>query len=286
MSNALAASRRFKNYLALVVMAGMVVLCLIPLASLVWTLLRNGVGALGWDFFTKFEAAIGERGGIAHAVLGSLLHLAASTTFAVPVGLAIGLFLARPTNVNLANVTRLLLDVMSGIPAIIVGVFIYTTVVKPFTGFSLIAGGLALAMIMLPIFVRATEEAVRAIPRTVDEAGLALGLPRYRVILRIVLRASVPAVLTGLFLALARIGGEAAPLLLTSFGNRTWSLSPMDKTASLPVLLFNYAKSGFEEQNNQAWGAAVVLVVMILCIRILTRLYNRWQYGPAEGHVA
>jgi phosphate transport system permease protein len=271
--------RRLKSNLIVVLMGAMVALCLIPLGSLLFTLVSNGIFAFNADFFTKVEGAVGDRSGVIHAIVGSLLHMLMSTLFAVPFGLAIGIFLARPTNTRLANITRLLLDVLAGVPAIIIGVFIYTVVVRPLTGFSLLAGGMALALIMLPIFVRGTEQAILGIPMTVDEAGLALGLPAYRVLLRIVLRAAIPAVMTGLFLALARIGGEAAPLLMTSFGNRTWSSSPMDKTASLPVLLFNYAKSGFEEQNRQAWGAAMVLVIIILGFRLLTRLYNRWQYG-------
>jgi phosphate transport system permease protein len=271
--------RRLKSNLIVVLMGAMVALCLIPLGSLLFTLVSNGIFAFNADFFTKVEGAVGDRSGVIHAIVGSLLHMLMSTLFAVPFGLAIGIFLARPTNTRLANITRLLLDVLAGVPAILIGVFIYTVVVRPLTGFSLLAGGMALALIMLPIFVRGTEQAILGIPMTVDEAGLALGLPAYRVLLRIVLRAAIPAVMTGLFLALARIGGEAAPLLMTSFGNRTWSSSPMDKTASLPVLLFNYAKSGFEEQNRQAWGAAMVLVIIILGFRLLTRLYNRWQYG-------
>ena len=275
--------RRIKSNVIVILMGLTVLACLVPLASLLYTLISNGVGALNFDFFTKVEGAIGEKSGVAHAIAGSLLHMLMSTIFAVPVGIAIGMFLARPTHARLAKTTRLLLDVLAGVPAIIIGVFIYTIVVRPFTGFSLLAGGMALALIMLPIFVRGTEQAIRAIPSSVDEAGLALGLPGYRVLLRIVLPAAVPAVMTGLFLALARVGGEAAPLLLTSFGKGTWTTSPMDKTASLPVLLFNYAKSAVEEQNKQAWGAAMVLVIIILGFRMLTRLYNHWQYGQGAA---
>lgn len=275
--------RQIKSKAAVVVMGATVLACLVPLGSLLYTLVSNGIGALNFDFFTKVEGAIGDRSGVAHAIAGSLLHMLASTLFAVPLGIAIGMFLARPTHQKLANTTRLLLDVLAGVPAIIIGVFIYTIVVRPITGFSLLAGGLALALIMLPIFVRGTEQAIRAIPSTVDEAGLALGLPGYRVLLRIVLPAAVPAVMTGLFLALARVSGEAAPLLMTSFGKSTWTTSPLEKAASLPVLLFNYAKSADEVQNRQAWGAAMVLVIIILGFRLLTRLYNRWQYGQGAA---
>jgi phosphate transport system permease protein len=188
----------------------------------------------------------------------------------------------------LANVTRVLLDVMAGIPAIIVGVFAYTMLVQrgAFSlgiGFSMVAGGVALAMIMLPIFARTTEEAMRAIPRTVDEAGLALGLPRRRVILRIVLRAAIPGVLTGLFLSLARVAGEAAPLLFTAFGSNDWPRSPLKPVQSLPELLFDYARQPFAELVEQAWGAALVLVMMILLVRLGTFWYTRRMYGKG-GH--
>jgi phosphate transport system permease protein len=177
---------------------------------------------------------------------------------------------------------------MAGIPAIVVGVFIYSTVVRHGMlslgiGFSMLAGGLALGMIMLPIFARTVEEAVGTIPLAVDEAGLALGLPRRRVILRLVLRAAVPGVLSGLFLALARVAGEAAPLLFTAFGSNDWPQSPREPVASLPQLLFDYARQPFEQLVRQAWGAALVLVVMILTIRLATHGYVRWRYGGSHS---
>jgi phosphate transport system permease protein len=239
-------------------------------------------------FLTASWQPVGEHGGIAHAIAGSLCLLVVASMAAIPLGLAKGIYLARGADGPIATATRLLLDVMSGIPAIIVGVFIYTLVVRHAgislgTGFSMLAGGLALAMIMLPIFARTTEEALRGIPRTVDEAGLALGLPRRRVIMRIVLRAAAPAVLSGMFLSLARVAGEAAPLLFTGFGSNQWPGSPLRPVGSLPQLLFDYARQPFEELVNQAWGAALVLVAMILGVRLLTHGYTRWRYG-AEGH--
>jgi len=276
--------RRWKNRAFLLVMALCLLLCLAPLASLLLTLVKNGASALSVAFVTRRWAPVGESGGIAHALLGSLCLLGVASLLAVPLGLAKGLFLSQRGDTRLAKVTRILLDVMTGIPAIIVGVFVYTIVVRPGgfsigTGFSMIAGGLALSLIMLPIFARTTEEALRSIPRTVDEAGLALGLPRRRVALRIILRASFPAVLTGLFLALARVGGEAAPLLFTAFGSNDWPQSPTEPVASLPQLLFDYARQPFEELVRQAWGAALVLVALILSIRLTTNAYVRWRFG-------
>ena len=276
--------RRWKSRGFLVVMGACLLLCLVPLASLLFTLVRNGTSALSLGFLFHGWAPVGESGGIAHALLGSLCLLGVASLIAVPLGLAKGVFLSQRGDTRLAKVTRILLDVMTGIPAIIVGVFIYTIVVRRSgfsirTGFSMIAGGLSLSLIMLPIFARTTEEALRSIPRTVDEAGLALGLPRRRVALRIILRASFPAVLTGLFLALARVGGEAAPLLFTAFGSNDWPQSPMQPVASLPQLLFDYARQPFEELVRQAWGAALVLVALILAIRLTTNAYVRWRFG-------
>jgi phosphate transport system permease protein len=178
---------------------------------------------------------------------------------------------------------------MSGLPAILVGVFVYIVVVRRtgfslHLGFSMLAGSLSLSIIMLPIFARTTEEAFRVIPRSVDEAGLALGLPRRRVLLRIILRAAAPAVLTGLFLSLARVGGEAAPLLFTAFGSNELPRSPLKPVGSLPHLLFDYARQPFQELVQQAWGAALVLVVMILGIRLMTHAYTHWRYQA--GHHA
>jgi phosphate transport system permease protein len=276
--------RKWKSRIALAVMGAMLLVCLVPLASLLLTLLVKGLPVLTPHFLISPGAPVGENGGIGHAIAGSLCLLGLATVISDPLGLAKGIYLAQRGQTRLAGVTRLLLDVMSGIPAIIVGVFIYTVVVRQdgFSlgiGFSMLAGGLALAMIMLPIFARTTEEALRAIPKSVDEAGLALGLPRWRVVLRIILRSAMPGVLTGMFLALARVAGEAAPLLFTAFGSSDWPGSPLKPVGSLPELLFDYARQPFEELVRQAWGAALVLVTLILVVRLLTNWYTRWRYG-------
>lgn len=281
--------RRWKSRLALWAMGISLVLCLVPLVSLMFTLVVKGAPVLNLRFLTGSFRPVGAGdGGIGHAIAGSLALLGLASAMAVPLGLAKGVFLARGEHPRLAHFLRVLLDVMSGIPAIIVGVFIYTVIVRRSgfslgMGFSMFSGSVALAMIMLPIFARTTEEALRAIPRTVDEAGLALGLPRRRVIGRIVLRAAAPALLTGLFLSLARVAGEAAPLLFTAFGSNDWPGSPTQPAGSLPQLLYDYARQPFEELVRQAWGAALVLVGMILLVRLLTHAFSRWRYGKGEN---
>lgn len=280
--------RRWKNRLLMVAGASAVLTCLIPLASVLVTMFAKGARVITPHFLTAPAAPVGENGGIGHAIAGSACLLLVASLVAMPIGIGSGIYLARGGGTRLAGLIRLLLDVMTGIPAIIVGVFMYTVLVQRtgFTlalGFSMVAGGLALAMIMLPIVARTAEEALKAIPRSIDEAGLALGMPRRRVVLRIVLRSAMPSVLTGAFLALARVAGEAAPLLFTAFGSNDWPGSPMKPVGSLPQLLFDYARQPFRELVEQAWGAALVLVAMILGIRIMTQVYGRWRYGHGGG---
>jgi phosphate transport system permease protein len=292
-----AAYRRFKNRIVLGMMALAVIVCLIPLAALMTTLLSNGLGSLSWSFLRQRTE---EGAGVGNAILGSFLILLAAAVFAVPLGLALGIYLTQRGTTRLASASRLLLDVLSGIPAIIVGVFIYTIVVRKsgfslHVGFSTLAGALALSIIMLPIFARATEEALKAIPKTVDEAGLGLGLPRRTVVLRILIRAASPSILTGLFLALARVAGEAAPLLFTTDKSEYWpshgvkdlaTLKPLtEPISSLPMVVFNYTTSPKPELNAQAWGAALLLVIMVLTIRLSTKAYTAWRYGGKDGHV-
>jgi phosphate transport system permease protein len=276
-------------------------ICLVPLGALMYALVREGGSSVSLTFLSGLPKPPGEAGGgIGNAILGSSLLLLFSAAFAVPLGLALGIYLTQRATTRLASFTRLLLDVLSGIPAIIVGVFMYTVVVRR-DGFSLhmglsaLAGAMALGMIMLPIFARAAEEALKSIPRTVDEAGLGLGLPRRTVILRILIRAAMPAILTGLFLALARVGGEAAPLLFTTQSSNFWpshdpaallTLKPLRQpVASLPLMIFEYSKSPYEDWKAQAWGASLVLVMLVLIIRLSTRAYTAWRYGGKEAHV-
>jgi phosphate transport system permease protein len=293
--------RRFKNRIVLGTMALLVVVCLIPLGALLYALVHEGGSYIGVTFLTGLPKPPGELGGgIGNAILGTTLLLLMSAVLAVPLGLALGIYLTQRPTTRLASVSRLLLDVLSGIPAIIVGVFVYAVVVRRdgvslHMGLSTLAGAMALGMIMLPIFARAAEEALKSIPKTVDEAGLGLGLQRRTVVLRILVRAAMPAILTGLFLALARVGGEAAPLLFTTQSSSFWpshgptdllTLKPLrEPVASLPLVIFEYSKSPYPDWKAQAWGASLVLVGLVLAIRLSTRAYTAWRYGGKDAHV-
>jgi phosphate transport system permease protein len=283
--------RRVVNFAVIGLMTFLLLLCVLPLVSVLSTLIVRGSQSLSIDFLTtRAKPVLDGGGGIAHAILGSFCLLGVATAFAVPLGLAKGIFLARRGETRLAKVVRPLLDAMTGIPAIIVGVFCYTVLVRPTgltlnIGHSMLAGGLALAMIMLPIFSRMCEQAMTAIPRIYDEAGLALGLSRRKVILRIILRAATPAVLTGLFLALSRVGGEAAPLLFTAFGSNELPTDPTEPCSSLPQYMFANYNQPFDVLVRNSWGAALVLVVLILGMRLITNYISLKKFGRGGIHV-
>ncbi len=276
-----AARRRWKNRLAMAAMALMVGLCLVPLVSVVYKLLVMGVPTLSVKLITGLPLSTPK--GIGNAIAGSGLILLLATILCVPLGMLCGLYLSQYPASRIARLSRLLLDAMAGIPAIVVGMFIYTIVVLPMGGASLLAGAMSLAIIMLPVFARTAEEALKAVPPTVTEAGLGLGLPRRTVILRVLVRSAMPPILTGLFLAIARVGGEAAPLLFTALDSNHWPrFGPRvvtEQIASLPVTIYELARKPFREDYELAWGASLVLVVCIVAIRLSTNIYVRWRYG-------
>lgn len=279
--------RRLKNRATLAILFLMVLLCLLPLVSVMHKLLTMGFSTVNFRFLTNLPLATPK--GIGNSIIGSGLILGVASLFAVPLGLLTGLYLSQRGQTHTARTCRLLLDVMSGIPAIVVGMFIYTLVVLPMGGASLLAGGLSLAMIMLPIFARTTEEAVKAIPLTVTEAGLGLGLPRRKIIMRILVRSAMPSIMTGFFLAVARVSGEAAPLLFTALDSNSWprlgARVMTEQISSLPVTIYELARKPFPQDYVLAWGASLVLVFLILSVRISTNLFVRWRYGQGGAHV-
>lgn len=279
--------RRWKNRIVLTIMFLMVMLCLVPLVSVMHKLIVMGAKCINLPFIANLPLQTPK--GIGNSILGSGLILLVASLFAVPLGLLTGLYLSQCGETRVARASRLMLDVMAGVPAIVVGMFVYTMVVLPMGGASLLAGGLSLALIMLPVFARTTEEAVKAIPPTVTEAGLGLGLTRRKVILRVLVRSAMPSILTGFFLAVARVGGEAAPLLFTALDSNNWPrMGPAvvtEQIASLPVTIYELARKPFPDDYALAWGAALVLVILILTIRIGTHLFVRWRYGQGGVHI-
>lgn len=233
----------------------------------------HGLSSINWDFFTKLPKPVGETGGgIANSIVGSLKIVGLASAIGIPVGVLGAVYLAEFGNNRTGFVIRYCADVINGVPSIVVGIFTYALVVLPMKHFSAFAGGVALAIIMIPLVLRTTEEFIRLVPTSIREAALALGIPQWKVILLVVLPTASRGILTGAILAVSRVAGETAPLLFTAFGNRYWDDGLMHPIASLPLTIFTYAISPFEDWHNQAWAAALILMFVVLVGNITARL--------------
>lgn len=233
----------------------------------------KGASAINWEFITQLPHPVGvEGGGVANGIIGSIITVGIATLIATPIGVLTGLYLALFARGGFAETVRFLSDVLSGIPSIAIGLFAYTVLVQPFRHFSAISASFAFAVLMLPLLVRTSEEAVRSVPRPILEGALALGLTTFRSTLLIVVPVAWPSIMTGLLLAIARVTGETAPLLFTAFGSQFWELNPTNPMAQLALQVFNYAISPYRSQNTQAWGGALLLVLAVLTLNILARL--------------
>jgi phosphate transport system permease protein len=265
--------RKVINYLMISVLIFAAILAIFPLASVLIYVIKQGWSSLNWEFFTTLPKPIGETGGgLAHAILGTMILILTASAIGIPVGIAAGLYLSEYGTGKVASTLRFGIDLLASTPSIIIGIFAYAVLVVPLKHFSALAGGLSLAMIMIPTVARTTEELLKLVPIHVREAGLALGIPRWKVILRIVLRGSMGGIMTGVMLAVARAAGETAPLLFTAFNTPYWPKGLMQPIASLPVQIYNYAISPYEDWHRQAWAAALVLVLFVLVMNIITRL--------------
>ena len=238
----------------------------------------RGIGALNWQFLIDTPRPVGEGGGIGNAIVGTLVLLALASAAGLPLGIAAGVYLAEFGGTRFGGAVRFLADTLTGVPSIVVGVFVYTVVVVPLKQFSALAGGVALACIMLPVVARTTEEMIRLVPHSLREAALALGAPQWRVTLGVVLPAAASGIATGAMLAVARVSGETAPLLFTAFGSRFFNLYLDQPTASLTVQIYNYAISPYDEWHAQAWAATLVLMTLILVINIAVRFFTRQRF--------
>lgn len=268
-----AVSRRLGNLAFLGACALATLVVVLPLLLIVGHLLARGLPALRPGFFVHLPKPVGEPGGgMANAIFGTLLVVGLGALFAVPAGVAAGLWLAEYGRGRVATIVRTTADVLSGVPSIVVGVAAYGLIVVPMGRFSALAGGAALALLMLPTIVRSTEEVVRLVPRSYREAALALGAPRWRVVQQVVLPAAGAGVTTAILLAIARASGETAPLLFTALGNRFWSASLDRPIATLPVMIYDYARAPYDDWNRQAWTGALVLIVLVALVSGALRL--------------
>lgn len=262
--------------------SGVVLLTLlstVPLLLIIFYIAKQGISSINWEFFINLPKPVGEKGGgILNALIGSIIIIIVASIIAIPFGTMVGLYLSEYRKDKLAYWVGLCVDVLQGIPSIVLGIIIYLWVVKPTGHFSAISGSIALAIMMLPPIIKSTEETLKLIPDAIKEASLSLGVPYYKTILRIMLPASLSGILTGSLLSISRVAGETAPLLFTAFGNPFINSNILKPMSSLPLLIFNYASSPYEEWHQLAWGASFVLIMMILILNIFTKILERkWK---------
>lgn len=268
--------RKSKSAIFVAFCALCVLIALVPLALILFFVVGQGLQALNFGFFTQMPKPVGEQGGgMANAIVGTLIITGLGSLFAIPIGILSGTYIAEYTGSRLASTVRFAADTLNGVPSIVIGVFVYVIAVLPVRQFSALAGGLALGIMMIPIIARTTEELLLLVPVTIREGALALGATRAKAVFTVVLPAALPGILTGVVLALARIAGETAPLLFTSFNNRFFTTTLNQPIASLTVMVFTYAISPYADWHRQAWAGALVLVSIVLLCSLLARIATR-----------
>jgi phosphate transport system permease protein len=270
--------RQRVNFLAFAVTGLCALITLSILFFILGYVTMHGITSLNWDFFTKLPKPVGESGGgMANAIVGTFKLIGLASLVGLPIGLLGGIYLAEFGNNTVGFLVRYAADVINGVPSIVMGIFAYTVVVLPMHHFSALAGGIALGIMLIPIAVRSTEEFLKLVPMAIRESALALGLPRWKVIVRVVIPTAMKGLLTGVLLDLSRVSGETAPLLFTAFGNRFWSSGWLNPISSLPVMIFTYAVSPYEDWHRQAWAAALVLLMIVLFTNVGARVMMRRQ---------
>lgn len=275
--------RKLTNHLVTVLCGVMVLLALLPLVSVLWLVVKNGLGGLSWSFFTALPKPVGEAGGgVGNAVVGTLYIVAIACVFGLPLGIGAGVYLAERGESWFARGVRFTAEILAGVPSIVMGIVAYGLVVVPMKRFSALAGGVALALLMVPTLARATEDLVRLVPGSLREASLALGVPQWKTSLRVVLRTALGGIVTAVLLAIARAAGETAPLLFTALNNQYWNLRPDQPTSTLTVQIFNYAISPYEDWHAKAWSAALVLLLVVGVLNLLARFITRSRLRGAR----
>ncbi|MBI1815652.1 MAG: phosphate ABC transporter permease PstA [Deltaproteobacteria bacterium] len=275
--------RRLINLAAQALAVVCTIAVLTPLLLIFGYLLTKGVTSLNFDFFTQLPKPVGETGGgMANAIVGTMVLIGLASALGLPVGVLTGVYLAEFGYGRFGWAVRFCADVLNGVPSIVIGIFAYTLIVLPTKTFSAYAGGFALAVIMLPIVARTTEEMLRLVPTSLREASLALGIPSWRTTVSVVLRTARGGIVTGIMLAVARIAGETAPLLFTAFGNQFWHHGLSGPISSLPVQIFTYAISPFDDWHRQAWAGALILLSLILLTSLSVRFLTRGRFGAVR----
>jgi phosphate transport system permease protein len=277
------ALRKLKNGLMTLLMVGATVAVLVPLGLIFCYIMKMGFSSINLDFFTQIPKPPGETGGgMANGMVGSGIVIGMASLIGIPTGIFGAIYLVEYGGDRISSVIRFAADVLSGIPSIITGMVAYTLLVVPMKGFSSLAGAVALAMIMIPIVLRTTEEQLKMVPGSLREASLALGVPLWRTSLKVVLRSATKGVMTGILLSIARVAGETAPLLFTALGNQFWSRKLTEPIAALPLQIFSFAIAPYEDWHRLAWAGALVLVTVMFSLSLTARYFGRNKQG--SGH--
>jgi len=271
--------RRWKSNAIVGILALCAGIAVLPLLLILGTLVVKGAGSINLGFFTKLPVPAGESGGgVAHAIVGTLLMVGTACLIGLPIGIGAGIFAAEWPGTRLAKATRFIADVLNGTPSIVVGVFAWTWIVARQKHFSALAGSAALAVLMIPMVMRTTEEMIKLVPHSLREAALALGFPRWRTSMVVVVRTCFPGIVTGALLAVARIAGETAPLLFTALGSQYLSTDVRQPMAALPLVVFTYATGPYDDWHRLAWATALVLILVVLVLSLATRLATRSRF--------
>jgi phosphate transport system permease protein len=271
--------RNFKNAFMQTLTFVCAILVVTPLVLVFYHLVKEGFGSLNWAFFTQIPKAVGEKGGgMANAIVGTFILMGQAALVGVPVGVLGGVFLSEYGSSKLNWWIRFAADILNGVPSITWGVVVYGLMVIPMRGSSALAGGVVLGLMMIPLVMRTTEEVLQLVPGGYREAALALGISKWRTIVQIVVRTALKGIVTGVLLALARVAGETAPLLFTAFGNLGWAHSLKEPIAAIPLLIFNYAISPYDDWHRQAWAGALVLLLLVLAINVGVRFLTRDRF--------
>ena len=252
---------------------------ILPMLFILFFITSKGISVINWRFLVELPRPVGETGGgISNAILGTLVLIGIGTVFSVPVGVLAGIFLSENRKGRLASLTRLCVETLQGVPSIVIGIIAYIWLVVSMGSFSALSGGVALGMMMLPVIITATEQTLKLIPGSLKEASLALGVSYPRTILKVILPAGVSGIVTGILLSIARVAGETAPLLFTAFGSPFMNLNVLRPINSLPLVIFNYATSPYPEWHALAWGASLILIILVLGLNLFTKVVTRrWK---------
>jgi phosphate transport system permease protein len=276
--------RKYKSIFMYTLCGLSTLIALVPLVLILYRTISLGLSALSWEFFTELPKPVGEPGGgLANAIVGTGILVGLGSLLSLPIGIMAGMYLSEYGKNPFGHTLRFLTDVLNGIPSIVTGVVAYALVVIPMQHFSAYAGGVALALLMIPTITRTTEEMMKTVPNSYREAALALGIPQWKTTLRIVFRTGLGGIVTGIMLAIARAAGETAPLLFTALNNRFWHTTLDQPIASLTVFIYNYGVSPFDDWIAQAWAGALLLMFLILLLSIAVRVSTRTKYSQKGG---